>query len=128
MKGKIHSTLGSINISEDVISTIAGSAACECFGVIGMAAVSMKDGFARLLKRDSLQKGIEVSVDDEDKVSLRLHIIVAYSVNIYAVAENLIETVRYQVEEQTGMTVEDVERGVLRPFLSLSASWDLSFS
>ncbi len=69
----------------------------------------MKDGFARLLKRDSLQKGIEVSVDDEDKVSLRLHIIVAYSVNIYAVAENLIETVRYQVEEQTGMTVEDVE-------------------
>ncbi len=109
MKGKVNSTLGSINISGDVISMIAGSAACECFGVIGMAAVSVKDGFARLLKKDSLKKGIEVFIDDEDKVFLKLHIIVAYSTNIYAVAENLIETVRYQVEEQTGLSVEDVE-------------------
>ena len=61
MKGRINSQLGSINISEDVISTIAGSAAVECFGVVGMAAVSVKDGFAKMLKRDSLQKGIEVS-------------------------------------------------------------------
>ena len=109
MKGRINSQLGSINISEDVISTIAGSAAVECFGVVGMAAVSVKDGFAKMLKRDSLQKGIEVSVEDEDRVSLRLHIIVAYGVNISAVAENLIENVRYQVEEHTGLTVENVE-------------------
>lgn len=109
MNGKVNSSLGTINISGDVIAMIAGSAACECFGVIGMAAVSMKDGFARLLKRDSLRKGIEVSIDGEDKVSLKLHIIVAYSVNIYAVAENLIETVRYKVEEHTGLKVDDVE-------------------
>ena len=109
MKGTINNQLGKIHISEDVISTIAGSAAVECFGVIGMAAVSMKDGFAKLLKRDSLRKGIEVSIQDEDRVFLKLHIIVAYSINIYAVAENLIENVRYQVEEHTGLKVEDVE-------------------
>jgi uncharacterized alkaline shock family protein YloU len=48
-------------------------------------------------------------VEDQDRVYLRLHIIVAYSVNISAVAENLIENVRYQVEEHTGLTVENIE-------------------
>ncbi len=108
MKGKINNQLGDINISSDVIAAIAGSAAVECFGVVGMAAVSIKDGFVRLLKKESLNKGIEVSVSEDNKISLKLHIIVAYGVSIYAVSENLIETVRYQVEAHTGLKVAKV--------------------
>lgn len=108
MKGKINNHFGDINISGDVIATIAGSAAVECFGVVGMASVSLKDGFVRLLKKDSLNNGIEVSIDEDNAVALKLHIIVAYGVSIYAVSENLIETVRYQIEEQTGLKVEKI--------------------
>ncbi len=108
MKGRINSQYGDINISKDVIATIAGSAAVECFGIVGMAAISLKDGWVKLLKQDSLQKGIEVVVLEDGSVSLKLHIIVAYGVSIYAVSENLIETVRYKVEEHTGLKVDSV--------------------
>lgn len=108
MKGRISNKLGEVNISEDVISTCAGSVAVECFGVVGMATVSMKDGFVKLLKKESLQKGIEVLVENNE-ISLRLHIIVAYGVSISAVADNLIENVRYKIEEFTGMKVKNVE-------------------
>ena len=108
MKGKINNQFGNINISSDVIAAIEGSAAVECFGVVGMAAVSLRDGFVRLLRKESLQNGIEVSVREDNSITLKLHIIVAYGVSIYAVAENLIETVRYRIEEHTGLKVDKV--------------------
>ena len=58
MNGRIDSGLGQIVIDTDVIATYAGSVAVECFGIIGMAAVSMKDGLVKLLHRDSLKHGI----------------------------------------------------------------------
>ena len=53
MKGRMETELGSILIDTDVIATYAGSVAVECFGIVGMATVSMKDGLVRLLKKDS---------------------------------------------------------------------------
>ena len=55
MKGRMETELGSILIDTDVIATYAGSVAVECFGIVGMATVSMKDGLVRLLKKDSLK-------------------------------------------------------------------------
>ena len=51
MNGRIDSGLGQIVIDTDVIATYAGSVAVECFGIVGMAAVSMKDGLVKLLKQ-----------------------------------------------------------------------------
>lgn len=44
MKGRVNSEYGEIIINPDVIATYAGSVAVECFGIVGMAAISMKDG------------------------------------------------------------------------------------
>ena len=108
MKGRISNRLGEVNISEDVIATYAGSVAVECFGVVGMVVINTKDGLAMLLRKDRLDRGISVSIKD-NVVSLKMHIIVAYGVSISAVADNLIENVRYKVEEFTGMKVGTVE-------------------
>ena len=54
MKGSMSTELGIITISPEVIAKYAGSVAVECFGIVGMAAVNMKDGLVRLLKKDSL--------------------------------------------------------------------------
>ena len=54
MKGRIETSLGTIMIDNEVIATYAGSVAVECFGIVGMAAVNMKDGLVKLLKRDYL--------------------------------------------------------------------------
>ena len=96
-----------IIINPDVIATYAGSVAVECFGIVGMAAVSMKDGLVKLLKRDSLKHGINVTVED-NKISLDFHVIVAYGVSILAVADNLTSNVKYKVEQFTGMQVDNI--------------------
>ncbi|HJB33055.1 MAG TPA: Asp23/Gls24 family envelope stress response protein [Candidatus Blautia merdipullorum] len=107
MNGFVDTGLGKITIDTDVIATYAGSVAVECFGIVGMAAVSMKDGLVKLLKRDSLKHGINVTIAD-NKITLEFHVIVAYGVSISAVSDNLISNVKYKVEEFTGLTIEKI--------------------
>ena len=105
--GEMTSKYGKILVDSDVIATYAGSVAVECFGIVGMAAVNMKDGIVKLLKRDYLQHGIDVVIN-KNKIVLNFHVIVSYGVSINTVADNLINTVKYQVEEFTGMEIEKI--------------------
>lgn len=107
MKGRMNTGMGEITINTDVIATYAGSVAVECFGIVGMAAVNMKDGLVKLLKKDSLKHGINVTLN-ENKISLDFHVIVAYGVSIRAVSDNLIANVKYKVETFTGIEVENI--------------------
>ena len=66
MKGQYETEYGRVLIGNDVIATYAGSVAVECFGIVGMAAVNMKDGIVKLLKRDYLNHGINVTIDAEN--------------------------------------------------------------
>ena len=106
MKGRISNKMGEIQINPEVIAKYAGITAVECFGIVGMAAVSMKDGLVKL-KRESLTHGINVDIK-ENKISIDFHVIVSYGVSISAVSDNLIESVKYRVEEFTGMEVEKI--------------------
>ena len=108
MNGRIDSGLGQIVIDTDVIATYAGSVAVECFGIIGMAAVSMKDGLVKLLRRDSLKHGINVKIDEDNLITLDFHVIVSYGVSISAVADNLVNSVKYKVEEFAGMKIKQI--------------------
>lgn len=106
MKGHMNNNFGSILIDENVIATYAGSVAVECFGIVGMAAVNVKDGLVKLLKKDYLTHGINVSVDEDNKITIDFHVIVSYGVSIGTVSDNLLETVKYKVEEFTGMEIK----------------------
>ena len=103
----MNTGMGEITINTDVIATYAGSVAVECFGIVGMAAVNMKDGLVKLLKKDSLKHGINVTLN-ENKIFLDFHVIVAYGVSIRAVSDNLIANVKYKVEAFTGIEVENI--------------------
>ena len=107
MKGRMNTGMGEITINTDVIATYAGSVAVECFGIVGMAAVNMKDGLVKLLKKDSLKHGINVTLN-ENKISLDFHVIVAYGVSIRAVSDNLIANVKYKVEAFIGIEVKNI--------------------
>ena len=108
MKGSMSTDLGIITINPEVIAKYAGSVAVECFGVVVMAAVNMKDGLVKLLKRESLTHGIQIEISDENSLTLNFHVIVAYGVNILSVSDNLMNNVKYKVEEFTGMTVDKI--------------------
>ncbi len=108
MKGSSMNThMGNIVIDNEVIAHYAGSVAVECFGIVGMAGVNVRDGLVRLLKRDSITRGINVILKN-NKLSLDFHVIVAYGVSIIAVADNLISSVKYKVEEFTGIEIEKI--------------------
>lgn len=108
MKGTMNTHMGSIVIDNEVIAQYAGSVAVECFGIVGMATVNVKDGLVRLLKKDSITCGIQVEMNSNNKMTLNFHVIVVYGVSILAVAENLISNVKYKVEKFTGLEMEKI--------------------
>ena len=108
MKGLTMDThMGNIMIDNEVIAQYAGSVAVECFGIVGMAGVNVKDGLVRLLKKDSLTRGITVALEN-NKLNLDFHVIIAYGVSIRAVADNLVDNVKYKVEEFTGLKINKI--------------------
>lgn len=107
MTCKLVTKLGSINYSDDVLSTIAGIATTECYGVVGMASKSTTDGLAELLKRESLGKGVKVT-GDNDGLIVELFIIVEYGTKISVIATNIIQKVKYTIESIAGLKVKNV--------------------
>ena len=108
MKGTLENKLGKVSIDSEVIAQYEGSTAVECFGIVGMAAVSMKDGLVKLLKGDSLTRGISVVIDENNLIEIDFHVIISYGVSIAAVADNLIENVKYKVSEFTGLEIKKI--------------------
>ncbi len=99
---------GKVIVSTNVYTDIAGTAASNCFGVKGMAARSVKDGVYRLLRKESARKGVRVEFHEDDTISIDLHIIVDYGVNLNAVSKSIISEVRYVVTNCTGTPVRNV--------------------
>ncbi|MDR0999674.1 MAG: Asp23/Gls24 family envelope stress response protein [Clostridiales bacterium] len=98
---------GVITIENEVVARIAGLAAMDCYGIVGMAAKNIKDGLVQLLKMESLSKGVALKIND-DSIVIGLHIIVEYGTNIAAIADSIVSTVKYRVEENIGMPVAEV--------------------
>ena len=99
---------GSVNISTSVYTDIAGTAASNCFGVKGMAARSVTDGLYHLLRKDAAGKGVKVQFHEDNTISIDLHIMVDYGVNLNAVGASIISEVRYVVQNHTGTEVRAV--------------------
>lgn len=105
---QFKSELGEISVSSAVFSNITGMAATNCFGVKGMAYRSMTDGLVHLLRREAMSKGVKITYNEDDSISIALHIIVENGVNLTAVCRSIMSEVRYVVNKNTGVTVRDV--------------------
>ena len=103
----ISSELGEISVDNNVIASIAGKVATSCYGVVGMASKSKKDGVISLLKLENMSRGIKVDVS-ENGIVIDLHIIVEYGVNINAICDSIVNNVRYKLEHNTGLKVTKV--------------------
>lgn len=103
MAVELSTPKGKIGIAEEVIARIAGGAAMEVFGLVGMASrKAFKDGIAELLRLENLSKGVVV-YSDGNQVSLDMHIIVSYGTKISEVAGNVQRRVRYTLEQIVGI-------------------------
>ena len=96
--------LGRIEVSPQVVASIAGHAANECYGIVGMAARGLRDGIAERLNRENLHRGVEIEVR-EGGILIELYVIAQYGTRISEVAHNLMSAVKYAVERTLGLPV-----------------------
>ena len=98
--------LGKVEISEDYLEKLIGNEVTSCFGVVGMVPRRVKQKiYNRFSKSDMVDTGVIVS-GDGDNLSVEIHIVVTYGININAIAVSITEKVKYVVKEKTGITVD----------------------
>lgn len=98
---------GNISISDNAIRTVAGFVALDCYGVVDLVAKNFKESARELFKKDHYCRGISISHID-NRIFIDIHCILKYGVSISAVAESLKKSVKYSVENFTGMIVDTV--------------------
>jgi uncharacterized alkaline shock family protein YloU len=107
MACKLVNELGSVSYSEEVLANIAGVSTMECYGVVGMASKNAKDGLWELIKGENLSKGVKLHTK-ENELSIELYIIVEYGTKISVIANNIIQKIKYNIENLTGLKVSSI--------------------
>ncbi|MDX6511495.1 MAG: hypothetical protein QOE36_999 [Gaiellaceae bacterium] len=104
----LASPLGRISISSDVVASIVGNTAAECYGVVGMSAPSRVGRATRRLSRDRPTRGVVVRRENGG-VAIELYVVVEYGLNLAEVAATVRSRVGYEIERLTGLSVSAVE-------------------
>jgi uncharacterized alkaline shock family protein YloU len=108
MSIEMKTKFGQIDISNDVVATVAGGAAVDCYGIVGMASKKqLKDGIAEILRRENFTKGVVVRQEQEG-VHIDMYIIVSYGTKISEIAHNVQSKVKYTLDKTVGLAVESV--------------------
>ena len=108
MSIELKTTYGQIDISNEVIATIAGGAAVDCYGIVGMASKNqIKDGLTDILRKENFTRGVIVR-QEEDVVHIDMYIIVSYGTKISEIAHNVQSKVKYTLDKTVGLAVDTV--------------------
>lgn len=103
---KETNSLGNIFISHRAIASVAYQATLESYGVVGLTAKNLAEGLAQVIVKDPTL-GVECELTG-DGITIDLYVIVEYGTRIKMVANSVAESVRYQVEKTTGLSVKNI--------------------
>ena len=99
---------GNINYSEEVLAKIVGLSTMECYGVVGMVSKNASEGLWELIGIENLGKGVRLQLTSENKLQIELFVMVEYGTKISVISNNVIQKVRYSVENYTGLKVSSI--------------------
>ncbi|PRR84150.1 Asp23/Gls24 family envelope stress response protein [Clostridium vincentii] len=99
---------GYIHYSDEVLAKIVGLSTMECYGVVGMVSKNASDGFWELIRVENLSKGVKITLTEDDRLNIELFVMVEYGTKISVIANNIIQKVRYSVENFTGLKVSSI--------------------
>ena len=103
---------GKIEVTTRAVATVAAKAVYECYGVVGMASKTLRDGLAVVLQRDNPHRGIEVRFIDRGNIVIDLYVVVEYGVRISEVAHSVMSSVKFAVERSLELPVVQVNVNV----------------
>lgn len=109
---KVKSTdIGDIFIAEEAVETIAGLAAIDCYGLVGMVSQNIQSEISSILGLESIRKGVSVTASENGLV-VDVHVIVGYGMKIHEVANNVMQKVAYVMENTAGLPIAAVNVNV----------------
>lgn len=95
---------GNIVIEESVIEDMISIKIKECYGIVEM---SGKNKLFELIQKEKNKKGITVKIEN-NKLTINLFVVIQYGVSIASVSENIIDYIKYFVEETIGVDIEKI--------------------
>ena len=104
--------MGKIEVTTQAVATVAARAVFECYGVVGMASKTLRDGLAVLLQKDNPHRGVEVRFLNHDNIIIDLYVVVEYGVRISEVAHSIMSGVKFAVERSLELPVVQVNVNV----------------
>lgn len=108
MSIEMKTKYGQIDITNDTIATIAGGAAIDCYGIVGMASKNqIRDGLTEILRRDNFSRGVVIR-QEEGAFHIDMYIIVSYGTKISEVAFNVQSKVKYTLKKTIGLSADTV--------------------
>lgn len=107
MIGNITNIYGTINYSEEVLANIVGLSTMDCYGVVGMASKNPTEGIWELIRGENLSKGVKIRSKDNE-LNIELYVMVMYGTKISEIANNIIQKIRYNIENYTGLKVTSI--------------------
>lgn len=102
----VTNTLGSIFISHRAIASIACQTALSSYGIVGLAAKNLAESLSQVLVKEPIL-GVDVAFDGAE-VNLEIYVIVEYGTRIKSVATSMSDAIKYQIENTTGLAVNEV--------------------
>lgn len=103
--------LGDITVTREMVETLAGLAAMDCYGLVGMVPQNIQTGISNILGMESIRKGVQVSNTDNGLV-IDVYVIVGYGTKIPEVASNVMQKVAYVLEKNAQLPVAAVNVNV----------------
>ena len=108
MSIKRSTGLGSINITDEAVANLAGSAVIECYGVVAMTSRKfLKDGFLELLKKENYARGVIVRNLPEG-IEVDLYVVISYGIKVTEVINEIQKRVKYSLEKAMNIDVKAV--------------------
>ncbi|RWR14088.1 Asp23/Gls24 family envelope stress response protein [Siminovitchia fortis] len=108
MSIEMKTKFGQIDISNEVVATIAGGAAIDCYGIVGMASKNqIRDGLTEILRKENFSRGVVIR-QENDELHIDMYIIVSYGTKISEVAFNVQSKVKYTLKKTIGMSADTV--------------------
>ncbi len=105
---ELRSELGAVHVTEECIAVMAGSAAMECYGLVGMASRrQLRDGIAELLGKENWQRGVIIRRENGE-LHIDLYIIVGYGTKISEVAHNIQSRLKYVLNDVAGLGIDHI--------------------
>ena len=103
---------GDITISNEAIAMVTGYIARECYGVVDLVDKKLTDSVSNIDNKKALARGVKI-LTVENRIYVDLNAILKFGMNITAVADSLKSSVKYGVEQFTGMIVDSVNVNVV---------------